>query len=429
MNKIISTLEDHGHEAYFVGGCVRDKIMGIPPKDYDIATSATPEQVMALFPNHLAIGAKFGVIVVDGKEVTTFRTEADHQGHDCSVKWTDLATDASRRDFTMNAMYMKPDGTIIDPFNGRKDILNGTLVTVGKAAQRFKEDPLRMLRAVRFSIKYNMSLSSEIKLAMDGRLLVSISAARIRDELLKILRLKGGLKLLSNTRLLNYLLPEIERLNGVAQDKRHPEGHVFAHTELVLCAAAWNSQRIELTDTLLMACLLHDVGKFDTQVRHPCGKTSFIDHEDSLLVEQIMLRLKFSSDQVETVVWLVQNHMRMHHFFEMKKSKRHSLMRHKDWPELLALNLYDCLGGLKSSIENDRIREYVRITEINEPTSLGDRLINGHDLLALGYKQGKEMGAVLAQLENAQRAGYFVTKEGGISWLKGLIPKGETVCQ
>lgn len=415
-NHIIQALHDNGHEAYFVGGCVRDTVMGKDPKDWDIATSATPEQVMSIFPDNVPIGAKFGVVLVDGHEVTTFRTEADHVGHDCSVQWTDLRTDASRRDFTMNAMYMDMQGRVIDLFDGRYHIKEGILRTVGEAKRRFAEDPLRMLRAVRFSRQYDLAPSEDILAALDGKLLSSLSMERVRDELLKILRVGSGLRLLSTSGLLQYILPEIERLKTVEQDSRHPEGNVFEHTNLVLCAAIWNKDRVCLTDTLTMAALLHDVGKFDTQEKKDGDKISFIGHEDSALPEEIMRRLKFSNDQIDTVVWLVKNHMRMHRFFDMKKSKRHSLMCHKDWVELQALHLYDCLGSGKGSVSSEGIRVYADAVSTHAPKTLSKRLVNGHDLMALGYKPGKEMGVLLEELEEAQREGAFSTKEEGIAW-------------
>lgn len=399
---IIETLRANGHQAFFVGGCVRDKLMGREPKDWDIATSATPDEVIELFPDAITVGKQFGVVVVKGHEVATFRKEADHVGHKCTVTFSDIMADASRRDFTINAMYMDGD-RILDFFGGQKDIEMNILRTVGKAERRFAEDPLRMLRAVRFAAQFNMTMSDDI--VMNGALLRTISAERIRDELVKILRV-GGLKMLSTTGLLAHILPEIEQLNEVEQDARHPEGNVFEHTCLVVDNARHNT-------VVMMAALLHDVGKFETQEING-DKISFINHEDSTLPELIMRRLKFDNATIDAVCFLVKNHMRMHKFFDMKKSKQANLMRHEQWNNLVLLNEADCLGSYKP-INTEAFKA------VNMPVArLSDRLVTGDDLLALGFVPGKEMGTVLRALEEAQREGIFDTKEKGLAFLETL---------
>ncbi|MBI4115816.1 MAG: CCA tRNA nucleotidyltransferase [Candidatus Omnitrophica bacterium] len=427
--EIAKTLKAKGHTAYFAGGCVRDFLMGETPKDYDIATTASPGEIERLFPKTLAVGKQFGVILVvqEGKnfEVATFRREgAYHDGrHPSEVSFTDPEEDAKRRDFTVNGLFYDPFAKrVIDYVGGEEDISRRIIRSIGNPETRFEEDKLRLLRAVRFAANLNFTI--EPKTWETVRHLTpkihQVSAERIRDELIKTFTRSGagrGLELLSSSGLLKEVLPEIEAMKGVEQPPEfHPEGDVFIHTRMLM-------ERLQdATPVLAFAALLHDVGKPPTfQIRE--GRIRFYEHArvGAQMAKNILRRLRFSNDEIEAVAACVDNHMKFANVKEMREGKLKRFMGTNTFPTELELHRIDCESshGLL-----DNYRFLIKKTEEFKKLELKPKpLLDGNDLIALGMKPGPSMKPILEEAYELQLENRIQTKEKARSWAKGKMDR------
>ncbi|MFO7974043.1 MAG: CCA tRNA nucleotidyltransferase [Candidatus Hydrogenedentota bacterium] len=414
--RICATLRAHGYRALLAGGCVRDLILEVPPKDYDIATNAKPEDVAVIFKRTIGVGAAFGVQIVllpEGQfEVTTFRKDGPYQDgrHPSTVTFTDEEEDAKRRDFTINALFYDPfQKRILDYVQGREDLRARIVRTVGPPRERFHEDHLRLLRAIRFAARLGYTIEEETYRAIKelAPLVTSTSAERIRDELLMILT-EGGAKrafeLLDETGLLQQILPEISAMKGVEQPPRfHPEGDVFTHTLLMLDLLENPSP------TLALGVLLHDVGKPVTQTK--TDRIRFNDHDKigAAITRDICRRLRFSRRQIERVVWLVSQHMRFAHLPKMRESKRKRLMRAEGFDELKELCRIDCLASHRKLSTIEWVEDYQ--AQMPQEVLRPAPLLRGRDLIELGYRPGPLFSKILNRVEDLQLEGKLSTKE------------------
>lgn len=426
---IVRKLRDKGFQAYFVGGCVRDLVMGREPQDYDVATDATPEHVVKLFPSSLTVGAQFGVVVVPREEgnveVATFRSDGRYADgrHPAEVRYAKTAEDdVKRRDFTINGLLYDPlRARVLDYVGGQADIRSGRVRTIGDPLERFSEDRLRMLRAVRFTARFGFALDSGAREAI--RKLASqisdVSAERVRDEMLKILtegRARQGFELLDETGLLREVLPEVQAMQGVQQPPEfHPEGDVWTHTLLML-----EGMR-RPTPTLALGVLLHDVGKPPTfTVRERIR----FDHHVAVgaqMAEAICARLRLSSRDTERVVELVRHHLRFKDFPQMRRSTQLRFLRMEGFDEHLELHRLDCAsshGDLTNYELARRMLEETPAAEIKpEP------LLRGDDLIAEGYAPGPLFKTILRAVEDAQLEGKIHSREEALRLAKEHFPR------
>lgn len=406
---IVRRLRDAGHTAYFAGGCVRDMVRGLTPHDFDIATSAHPEQIQRIFPHTVPVGAAFGVVLVlEGGyqfEVATFRNdEAYIDGRRPSaVRYGTPEEDAQRRDFTVNGLFYDPVGDqIIDFVNGRADIDRKVIRCIGDPRQRFTEDKLRLLRAVRFAANLQFTIDPATFAtvqAMAGEIHV-VSAERIRDELIKILtrpQAGNGLALLDESGLLKEVLPEIAAMKGVEQPPAfHPEGDVFTHTRLMLEALPAKPGLV-----LAFAVLLHDVGKPPTFQRAP-DRIRFNEHDrvGAEMTEKILRRLRFSNEQIDQITLCVAQHMRFQHVQEMRPAKLKKFLARPTLPVELELHRIDCLSSHRN-LENYEFLQK-KLTELPPEVLRPVPLLTGHDILELGITPGPRVGQILREVEEAQ---------------------------
>jgi poly(A) polymerase len=425
--EIVIRLQAAGFAAFWVGGCVRDFLLGRDPQDFDIATDAKPEQVEKLFPKTIPVGKKFGVIiVVEGDQqfqVATFRAEADYQDgrRPETVVFANAEADASRRDFTVNGLFFDPlTEKIHDWVGGEKDLRAKTIQTIGKPEERFGEDHLRMLRAVRFAAQLNFEIKLETftaiqKLAPKIRV---ISAERVRDELLKLFRppqANRGLVLLRDSGLLEHVLPELVATIHCEQSPDfHPEGSVFNHICLML-----GKMPAAADASLPWAVLLHDIAKPVTVERDAAtGKIHFYGHEKvgADMAESILRRLKFSNKEIEEIVAAVRHHMQFKDVKQMRKAKLRRLLLRETFPLELELHRLDCLGS-HGDLEHynfliKQAEELMRLPQIRPP------LLTGDDLIKLGMKPGRELGALLAEIRELQLADELKTPRSAKTWVK-----------
>jgi len=414
--RICATLREAGFRALLAGGCVRDILLGIQPHDYDIATSARPQQVAALFDKVVPVGAAFGVQKVACPEgffeVATFRTDGPYSDgrHPDFVNFSDEMGDAARRDFTINAMFLDPQtDRILDYFNGQEDLRRGVIRCVGDPERRFQEDYLRMLRAVRFAARFGFEIDSFTFQAIKkyASLITRTSVERIRDEVTKILTQGNvccALELLDETTLLREILPEVDALKGVTQPEEfHPEGDVFRHTTLTM------DMLKNPTVTLAFGALLHDVGK--PQTRTETDRIRFNNHDKvgAAIAESVCQRLRLSNAETERVVWLVKNHMKLAHAPCMKKNRLKRFVRQEGFTELLALGEADCLASHKSLEIIEWLKNYLAE---QQPEELNPApLLSGDDLIEMGFQPGPAFREILNALEDAQLDGKINTKE------------------
>ena len=426
---IIAKLREAGFAAYLVGGCVRDLLLGTEPKDYDIATSARPEQVVALFPGSNLVGAHFGVVIVKGEnahvEVATFRSDgvyADGRRPDAVVFETSPEQDAMRRDFTVNALMLDPEsGEVLDFTGGLADLSARLIRAIGDPKARFAEDHLRLLRAVRFAARLGFDIHPETMRAMRelAPLIRDVSAERVRDELSRILTEGGarrGFELLDASGLLGEVLPEIAAMKGVAQPPEfHPEGDVWTHTLIMLeglgrCAA-----------TLAWGVLLHDVGKPPTF--RVAERIRFDGHVDEgvRIARGILNRLRFSNDETEQIVALVANHMRFLDVQRMRESTLKRFLRLPRFDEHLALHRLDCLSS-HGSLDNYEFMQRKR--DETPPEALKPiPLLTGKDLIEAGYAPGPAFSRVLSAVEEAQLDSRIHTREDALDLAQQLLSR------
>jgi poly(A) polymerase len=425
--RITERLRSAGHTAYWVGGCVRDALLGIGAKDIDIATSAAPEQVQELFPRNVSVGAQFGVILVlDGDvqtEVATFRSDGAYVDarHPTSVTFSSPRHDAERRDFTINALFYDPATDDLHDFvAGRADLEAGVLRAIGEPRKRFEEDALRLLRAIRFAVRFNFEIEPMTKQALfdQAQRIRLISAERVRDELVRIFtgpRPGAALRLLNDSGLLEVVLPEVAALDAVPQPpKFHPEGDVLIHTCLALDALGPSP-----SPTLAFATLLHDIGKPPT-IEH-ADRIRFNLHQEvgAEMADAVCHRLRFSTAERKQIVALVGNHMKFMHVQNMRRARLRRLLALDRFGEHLALHRADCLSS-HGNIDNydycnAMLAEFER--EDSEPV-LPPPLLTGNDLIAAGYAPGPRMGRILAEAGEAQLEGEFKTAEEAIDWVR-----------
>src|SRR5258708_6089484 len=424
--KVTARLREGGHTAYFAGGCVRDMVRGLAPKDYDIATDARPEVVQRLFQRTYAVGAHFGVIIVleDGFqfEVATFRSdEAYIDGrHPSAVHFSSPEEDARRRDFTINGRFLDPaSNKVIDLVGGEADIGAKLVRAIGEPAQRLAEDRLRMLRAVRFAtaLDYQIDKRTWDALVASASSINQISAERIREELVRIFlssnRVRGW-DLLDASGLMRAILPELEAMKGVLQPEQfHPEGDVFVHTRLMLSMLPK-----KVSVPLVFAVLFHDVAKPVTATVDKTGRIRFNEHDriGAEMTEAIMRRLRFSGAEIEATVEMVKQHMVFKDTPKMRVAKLKRFMARPTFNEELELHRVDCESSHRM-LDNYEFLLRKREEFANEPI-IPPPLVRGDDLIALGLKPGPKFGEILEAVETRQLEGTLRTREEALEWVK-----------
>lgn len=425
---IVRRLREAGHEAFLVGGCVRDLIRGVTPQDFDIVTSARPEEVQPLFDRTVPVGARFGVVlvVVEGRpyEVAAFRVETgyDDGRHPSRVAFATAEEDVRRRDFTVNGLLMDPEtGRIIDYIEGRHDIERRLIRTIGVPGERFAEDHLRMLRAVRFTAQLGFTIDPATLDAIrrQASSIRRISAERIREELNRILtsgRAREGLELLAESGLLAEVLPECLTLRGVGQPPVfHPEGDVWEHTLRMLALLRREEGGAGLR--LAWAALLHDVGKPATRFEDATG-VHFYGHvrRGEEIAAAILQRLRFSREETETILALIGGHMLFMNVREMRPNRLKRFLRQPDFSLHLELHRLDCLGshGLLDNYEFclQKLKEYSE-EELRPPP-----LLTGEDLIGMGYTPGPLFREILCAVEDAQLGGEIADAEAARSLIR-----------
>jgi len=424
--KVAARLRENGHIAYFAGGCVRDMVRGLVPKDYDIVTDARPEAVQSLFPHTFAVGAHFGVIIVLENgfqfEVATFRSDDAYIDgrHPSAVHFSSPEEDAQRRDFTINGMFYDPvSEKMIDFVGGRADIDAKRVRAIGDPAQRFGEDRLRMLRAVRFAtvLGYEIEKATWDALATNAESINQISAERIRDELVRTFlspnRVRGW-DLLDSSGLMRAILPELEAMKGVLQPEQfHPEGDVFVHTRLMLQLLPQ-----EVPVPLVLAVLFHDVGKPVTATVDKTGRIRFNEHDriGAQMTEAIMRRLRFSGAEIEATVEMVKQHMVFKDVPNMRLAKLKRFMARPTFDDELELHRVDCESSHRM-LDNYEFLLRKRQEFANEPI-IPPPLVRGDDLIALSLKPGPKFGEILEAVETRQLEGTLRTREEALEWVK-----------
>jgi poly(A) polymerase len=457
---IIRTLHDRRHQAYLVGGCVRDLLLGREPADYDVATDATPDVVMRIFPETYAVGAQFGVVLVPERdvasnvstektgstentdrdvvcyvspdasvvEVATFRSDVGYSDgrHPDRVRFSKSPQeDVERRDFTINGLLLDPvTGQVVDYVGGQKDLQAKIIRTIGRPELRFAEDKLRLLRAVRFAARFGYTIEPATLAAIQKLApgIHQVSRERVRDELTKMLtegQAREAFLLLDETDLLQEVLPEISAMKGVQQPPEfHPEGDVFVHTLLLLqklphpCPAA-----------LAWGALLHDVGKPAT-FRVAPDRIRFDGHVDVgvKMAEEICRRLRFSNDDTEQILALIDNHMRFAQVPRMKESTFKRFVRQPRFEEHLELHRLDCEASHGDLTSHQFTRQ--RIAAIPPESIRPEPLVSGDDLIAAGYEPGPLFKEILSQVEDAQLEGRLSSKESAMGYVRQQFPLG-----
>ncbi len=441
---IVQTLRLRGFQAYLVGGCVRDLLLRREPKDYDVATDATPDEVMHIFPETYAVGAQFGVVLVptpDGEkedsgtgdssksrtvEVATFRSDlgySDGRRPD-EVRFSrDPREDVARRDFTINGMLLDPlSGEVLDFVGGREDLKAGIIRTIGDPRRRFDEDKLRLLRAVRFAARFDYSIDPATFAGMRelAPQIQIVSRERVRDELTRMLTQEHSRRaflLLDESGLLREILPEISAMKGVAQPPEfHPEGDVFQHTLLLL-----ENLPQPCPPTLAWGALLHDVGKPPT-FRVAADRIRFDDHVDVgvKMAEEICHRLRFSNDDTTQILALVDNHMRFGHVTRMKESTLKRFLRMPAFDEHLALHRADCLSSHRNLSTYELIRQ--KQAEIPAARMRPSPLVTGNDLIAAGHAPGPKFREILHAVEDAQLEGRLSSRDAALEFVHKEFP-------
>jgi poly(A) polymerase len=439
-DQICQTLRSKGFQAFLVGGCVRDIILGREPADYDVTTDALPGQVEEIFPGSLTVGAKFGVVIVLQEtpatadadrlqvEVATFRSDVGYSDgrHPDRVDYTKSPQDdVKRRDFTINALLLDPEtNEVLDFVGGREDLKAGIIRAIGNPEARFREDKLRMVRAVRFAARFGYTIEPSTLQAIQELApeIGQISKERLRDELTKILTegaARRGFELLDQTGLLIYLLPEIARMKGVEQPPQfHPEGDVWIHTLMMIGGLPADS-----SPTLAWGVLLHDVGKPPTFTPPdgPEGRIRFDRHVEVgvKMAEEICRRFRFSNEDTEQILALVANHMKFKDVPRMKAATLKRFVRMEKFGEHLELHRLDSLSSHGKLDNYDLVVRFIAETPPEQVRP--SRLLTGDDLIALGLKPGPRFKAILYNVEEAQLDGTIHTHEEALRLAKALV--------
>ena len=424
---IVRTLRQHGYTAYFAGGCVRDRLLGIQAKDFDIATDARTAEVQKIFPQTIPVGAQFGVSLVVladiPYEVATFRADGTYRDgrHPVAVRFSNAREDALRRDFTINGMFFDPlTDAVIDYVGGQADLNKRIIRAIGDPAARFQEDHLRLIRAVRFAARLGFSIAPKTFAALQrlAPLLAEITGERIGEEIAKILTegsAQPGMALLAESGLLEMILPEIMALRGVAQSPDfHPEGDVFIHTLLVLTHLDALQQPSE---TLALGALLHDVAK--PACREQKGeRVTFYGHceQGADMAIRICQRLKRSRTTWERVAFLVKNHLRLLDAPHMRAATLKRFLRLDGIEELLDLARLDALASSGNLEAYTFCRQ--RLSALEPEELRPPRLLSGRDLIQLGLQPGPRFTTILEALEEAQLEGSVLTRQAALSWVQ-----------
>jgi poly(A) polymerase len=424
--RIAARLRESGHVAYFAGGCVRDLVRGLAPKDFDVATDAPPEVVQKIFPRTYAVGARFGVVVVVvggvNFEVATFRSDDVYVDgrRPVSVHFSSPEEDAKRRDFTINGMFLDPVANeVIDFVGGRADVEAKLVRAIGDPAQRFTEDRLRMLRAVRFAtvLDYKIDNQTWDALVANAASINEISAERIREELVRIFlspqRVRGW-DLLDSSGLMRAILPEVDAMKGCLQPEQfHPEGDVFQHTRLMLSLLPE-----KVSGPLVCSVLFHDVAKPVTATVDETGRIRFNEHDriGAEMTEAIMGRLRFSRAEIDATVEMVGQHMVFKDVPKMRVAKLKRFMARPTFEDELELHRVDCASSHRM-MDNYEFLLRKREEFANEPI-IPPPLVRGDDLIALGLKPGPRFGEILEAAETRQLEGTLRNREEALEWLK-----------
>jgi poly(A) polymerase len=448
--EIVRSLRKQGHQAYLAGGCVRDLLLSREPADYDVATDATPQQVMQIFPQTYAVGEQFGVVLVPQSEasgatggaarpserseraveVATFRSDAGYSDgrHPDEVRFTeDPREDVQRRDFTINGMMLDPaTNEVLDFVGGRDDLKAGIIRAIGDPQLRFTEDNLRMLRAVRFAARFDYEIDPATMAAIQklAPKIHQVSCERVREELTKMLtegQARRAFELLDTTGLLQEVLPEIAAMKGVQQPPQyHPEGDVFVHTLLLLEKLQPNASG-PVSKTLAWGALLHDVGKPPT-VRVAPDRIRFDGHVEVgvKMAAEILRRLRFSNHETDQILALVDHHMRFGAVQRMKQSTLKKFLRLPAFEEHLELHRIDCLSSHGQLEAYEYMREQLRSMppEAIRPTPL----ITGRDLIEAGYEPGPRFKQVLTAVEDAQLEGRLASRDAAMAYVLREFP-------
>ncbi|MGA8939181.1 MAG: CCA tRNA nucleotidyltransferase [Acidobacteriaceae bacterium] len=446
--RIVRRLRALGHVAYFAGGCVRDLLLGVVPKDFDVATSATPELVLAAFPRTESVGAHFGVVLVIDHlaqervttEVATFRHDgaySDGRRPDSVQFSLDPREDVLRRDFTINGLLLDAmaydagdllESCVLDYVGGRGDLHARLVRAIGEPRVRFAEDKLRMLRAVRFAARLGFAIERRTMDAIweQAASIHVVSAERVRDELTKILTEGGarrGFELLDETRLLGQVLPEVKRMQGVQQPPEfHPEGDVWVHTLMLL-----EQLPAGVSPTLAWGMLLHDVGKPATftppDPKRAGDRIRFNGHVDVgvAVARAILTRLRFSGEDAEQILALVKHHMQFGDVMQMKQSTLKRFLRLPKFEEHLALHKADCLSSHRKLEMYAFAKKHLE--EMGEEQIRPALLLTGDDLIAAGYKPGPGFRGMLEAAEDAQLEGSVRTKNEALRLVRKMFPE------
>ncbi len=425
---VVRRLQEEGHSAYWVGGCVRDLEMGREPHDYDIATDARPERVSVLFPGSVMVGARFGVVAVqlggNTYEVTTFRSEGPYSDgrRPTSVQFVSAEEDVRRRDFTINGLLHDPlSGKTLDHIGGREDIARRCVRTIGAPEVRFAEDRLRMLRAVRLGAELQFEIEAETFAAIRAQAtgITQVSAERIRDEIKRLVTAPGrgnGLRWLHESGLLAVILPEVAATDGVAQPPQyHPEGEVFTHTVMTV-------ERLENPSPVLgLAALLHDVGKPPTYTVTDRIRFNRHDEVGAQMAEVIGRRLRLSNDETEQIVELVREHIRIKDLPKMRPAKAKRFLTREHIEDHLALHRADC----EASHGDLTVWNWARdaIEGLTEDERQPPRFIRGGDLIRMGYAPGPRFKQILEAVTDAQLEGKVRSREEAEKLVRRKFPE------
>ncbi len=453
--RIVQTLQSAGYEAYLAGGCVRDLLLGRNPEDYDVATSATPDVVLNMFPRTFAVGAHFGVVLVAEEpaspddtsrgqkptEVATFRSDgvySDGRRPDAVQYTLSAAEDVRRRDFTINGLLLDPlrwagspsrlpektsalrEG-LIDHVGGLADLDAGIIRAIGRPELRFEEDQLRLLRAVRFAARLGFTIDPSTRSAIRtlAARIHAVSRERIRDEITRMLtegRARQAFELLDETDLLVQVLPEVARMKGVQQPPDfHPEGDVWTHTLLLLAQLEPGCPV-----TLAWGALLHDVGKPPTF--RIAERIRFDGHVEvgMAIGAHILQSLRFSNDETRMILALIHNHMRFADAVHMRASTLKRFFRLEDFPQHLALHRMDCLAAGGNLDHWEFVRQ--RYEAMPEEDVRPKPLLTGHDLIAAGYQPGAQFKHILQSVEDAQLEGTITTPDAALRLVHERFP-------
>jgi tRNA nucleotidyltransferase/poly(A) polymerase len=430
--QIAGELKARGFQAWLVGGCVRDLVLKREPADYDIATDAKPGQLIEIFPKAQLVGAQFGVVLVNGVEVATFRSDHSYADgrHPLEVSFeSDAKQDVLRRDFTINALLLDPalaqasnelESQVVDYVGGLSDLSKHVIRAIGDPEQRFEEDHLRMLRAIRFASRFGFDIEpatiAAIRKLHDR--ITRISPERIRDELIRILTegaAKRGLEMLDTSGLLSDILPEVAAMKGVAQPPEfHPEGDVWTHTLLML-----DGLRSPIPATLALGVLLHDVGKPGTF--RVAERIRFDGHVElgEKIARDVLTRLRFSNAEIEQVIALVANHMRFGYVHEMRESKLKRMLRMDRFDEHLELHRLDCSAS-HGNLENYEFAKS-KLEQLQPEELRPARLLTGRDLIEAGYAPGPKFAHMLEMAEDAQLEGKIHSTEEALELVKSTF--------